>query len=1406
MAIQYNENIHIAAPNPLDRRYLSLRTLAGSQLPYSAVTEVNNIIPITERYSGLTVNINGEDYWYKSGVNDNNLIIKSADFSSFSGYTGYTAPNSFLKLKQDNFSGQTVTGSQPIFAEGIIIGENPTQSHISGHTNGRIYYDKLYKTITADINDKVSLQLGQEDVKFVYNSSTGTTIFDGAAVYENGTYDGGGVNAEVMTVGLAIASDEIKYVVAGIATEEIPPLSYGFINTRGYLHNINTLTSSMYSGITVGSKLYLSATNYGEVSNIVPTPPNHTVELGSLLKKDILNGKIYVDINIHPHLHGLSDVSVPNPLIDEVLKWNGFQWTSGSVGSVSASAGVNFYNSTPILKSVTAPFGINSTGQGNGVQIGSLSKVPVVTGTTKYFTGQTASNTSAINAWIYDLPINKTYFDSGIWKFGQYLAVDSAVGDTYLLRQVYTIIDITGSTITTTGTSPNLRTATITSGQFTGMYFSANTINTNSSWLRTPSGIYQISAKTSNNVVKIVVPSTYVNENNVNGSIWNKLFGVSTPTIESVFPTFTYYEIISAQPEFPILNTSKLGQMGFVRNLSSTRTIYGAYNNDIYVSFFSTPLITPHNDLSGIQGGSSTQRYHIDLDKYTVIQNTSGVNTGDETKLSIENKLIGEITSHYHPFSGLTNVPNYTLQSNFNSHTGNSSIHFCQSQININESQVTNLVNDLNSKSNTGHTHSYTGSTIINKPTFVGCGGTSIILNNNTYNIHSIDAYSCLSNLSTKIGCNSLPFNLGSSNNTSVGIYNLTGNTVGSNNVALGNYALNKNTSGCRNVGVGTCSLSANTTGGGNTAIGINSLAKNTTGNANTSIGLNNMCGNSTGSNNTAIGNSVLRQNSTGIGNIGIGTSVLNLLTKGCSNIGVGSSTLFNLISGNTNLGIGCRAGNSVVTGNTNIFIGHCAGYNETGSGKLYIGSGNTSLIMGDMVQNCVILPKLKLRCTPTIGTNNDLMLGWNPTTCEIITCGTMGQFSNTGHTHSYTGNTIINKPTFVGSGDTIVQTVNNEVRIYSNSSSSTIFTENLYVSIASGKTFGKYVNGDTIPSSGKTFADVIKMALNEALAPTLTLNASGSDVSFGQPSKTVNISFSYTINTLNAHVTSVSLEWRRNSEGSWNTLPITTASTSYYHTIDDSTHRFSATTMNYRYTVTDNLGGTNTVYSNVTPAQYAPPTMSPIYTGTIVSPETQSIRELGNVISTIAGTITSNRSLVNITRYVVERSVNGAAYTTIQDIAVYGTSITISSYVDSSASGSATSIAYRLTVYDEYTTTVGSVYTITFRSMSYFGYNSNTTLTSAQIIALGNTASLASRARTVTNVTSGAGNYTYITYPAAYGDLTSIKLGGVEEVIGAWSKLTNVNVTNSHSQIVSYNVYRSNATNAYTNETLAIL
>jgi hypothetical protein len=333
----------------------------------------------------------------------------------------------------------------------------------------------------------------------------------------------------------------------------------------------------------------------------------------------------------------------------------------------------------------------------------------------------------------------------------------------------------------------------------------------------------------------------------------------------------------------------------------------------------------------------------------------------------------------------------------------------------------------------------------------------------------------------------------------------------------------------------------------------------------------------------------------------------------------------------------------------------------------------------------------------------------------------------------------------------------------------------------------------------------VILLSLAEALEPTLTLSSSATDVEFGESAKTVNVIFTYTINTLGATVSTAVLEWRRGNTGSWSGLTSDTGDTSYFHTIDDSSDRFNTDVINYRYTVVDSGGGSGQTTYDVTPQAYQAPTFSPDYDAiSLETYESEALREIGNVDTTAGGTITSNRSLVNLTEYRVQRD-DGGGYVTVASGTSAGTLLfNIGPHVDGGATSSATSIKYRIQVDDEWTTSTSSEYTITLRYASYFGYNTNTTLSSGQIVALGNEALLTSRTRTVSNVTAGASEYTYVSYPASFGDLTNVILDGASPVLGAFTKLSNVSVTNYYGEVVSNIVYRSNAVGAFTNNELA--
>jgi hypothetical protein len=76
----------------------------------------------------------------------------------------------------------------------------------------------------------------------------------------------------------------------------------------------------------------------------------------------------------------------------------------------------------------------------------------------------------------------------------------------------------------------------------------------------------------------------------------------------------------------------------------------------------------------------------------------------------------------------------------------------------------------------------------------------------------------------------------------------------------------------------------------------------------------------------------------------------------------------------------------------------------------------------------------------------------------------------------------------------------------------------------------------------------------------------------------------------------------------------------------------------------------------------------------------------------------------------------------------------------------------------------------------------------------------------TCTAANDTVGNFTYIIYPASYGDLTNIIQNGATPVLTAFTKLGDFDVINSFGSSISVRVYKSNADKAFANgTTLAI-
>jgi hypothetical protein len=187
------------------------------------------------------------------------------------------------------------------------------------------------------------------------------------------------------------------------------------------------------------------------------------------------------------------------------------------------------------------------------------------------------------------------------------------------------------------------------------------------------------------------------------------------------------------------------------------------------------------------------------------------------------------------------------------------------------------------------------------------------------------------------------------SNNTFLGYNAGYSNTTGRYNAFLGNYAGYTNTTGYYSTFLGYRAGNFNN-GDYNTFLGNQAGYHNTTGYDNTFLGSQAGYHNTTAVANTFLGNQAGFFNETGSENAFLGNGAGFSNTCGYYNAFLGSGAGQNNTTGEGNVFLGYQTGDSNETGSFNIFLGYRAGFNETGSNKLYIADSGTSfpLIYGE--------------------------------------------------------------------------------------------------------------------------------------------------------------------------------------------------------------------------------------------------------------------------------------------------------------------------------------------------------------------------------------------------------------------------------------------------------------------------
>jgi hypothetical protein len=355
-------------------------------------------------------------------------------------------------------------------------------------------------------------------------------------------------------------------------------------------------------------------------------------------------------------------------------------------------------------------------------------------------------------------------------------------------------------------------------------------------------------------------------------------------------------------------------------------------------------------------------------------------------------------------------------------------------------------------------------------------------------------------------------------------------------------------------------------------------------------------------------------------------------------------------------------------------------------------------------------------------------------------------------------------------------------------------YSADLVVSLSNGKTFGRFVNGDVIPATGKTPAEVIQMAIAEALAPTVSLTSS-TTIAFNQTAVSNVLNFSYTINSYGASVATAVLEWRRNNSGSWTTLTNVTSATTYTHTVTDT--NYNTQPFNYRYTVVDTSNGTANATKDITPASYVAPSVSLTVAGTsIATPESNSTRERGNVSSDISGSVSRNSANVALTSYQLQYQSNGGSWVDIGTAVSIGpgsTSITPIVHNESSIKTSST-IGYRVKVIDAYQTYISSqVYsgtsTITFYYALFYGPSASAPADSTAVRALPNKQFTTYSNPFTLNTGTTYTNFT-VAMPATLSLSSVIDLDSLNIDITSSYILSTFNVDDGGGTAISYKVY----------------
>lgn len=502
---------------------------------------------------------------------------------------------------------------------------------------------------TAEIRlkgDNVTLQLGQELVKRVVNK-TATNITLQEVNYQVVRIIG--ATGQRLSVDLAQANSEVNSAsTLGLVTENIANNQEGFVTFSGEINLINTTGSLQGQTWVDGNVLYLSPTVAGGLTNVAPTAPDHTVRIGYVQYAHATQGKIHVDIDGGYSLNNLHNVKITATTAGKILgSTTEGLWENKSVAEVlgyipqaklTAGANITIDETNPLAPVISADVTPSSVGIQQNFYLdatASLADNYTLSNSPSAYseTADAISVTTGLSPVFFERfvsqPLGKTSIPDGTWRFNIYASTSSNTGLNVVDYRINKRVIINGTVGTWTGAGAT-RTFTASSGTpFAGLTTSGNRLT--APLIETPNQTGWVSTVVSDTVVTVQITDTgYVNESGVSlNAIYYWMFGGATGDITG--STANLYTITSSQPEFTGLNLNDRLVIALFATTDqvSTRTMTLYYGGTEHFTYFESPLSVSHNDLTGLQGGTVGEYYHLTAAEKTIVSNTSGTNTGD---------------------------------------------------------------------------------------------------------------------------------------------------------------------------------------------------------------------------------------------------------------------------------------------------------------------------------------------------------------------------------------------------------------------------------------------------------------------------------------------------------------------------------------------------------------------------------------------------------------------------------------------------------------------------------------------------------------------------------------------------------------------------------------------------------